>query len=335
MVLNIAILGAGTMGKVHSNSYLNIENSKVAAVCDIDEKRAGTLAAIHGANAYVNFNEIFIKEKIDVVDICLPTYLHKEFILEVLRMKKHVFCEKPISLNIDDAWEIVNEAKNMKVKFSVGHVVRYFPAYSNAARLISCGEIGVPKLIRTARIGAYPSWGWQDWYSNHDLSGGTLLDLVIHDFDWIRHNFGDVERVYAKNINESDRQRRDHCLVVLRLKNGAIAHVEGSWAYPPGSVFGTTFEVIGTKGQVEFNSRDSVPVKKHIYQDNTVKIICDSPLFSSEEPYTAELQDFINCIIEDREPYVTAEDAVKALEISLAAIKSAKSSEAVTLGGIQ
>jgi len=91
--------------------------------------------------------------------------------------------------------------------------------------------------------------------------------------------------------------------------------------------------VIGTKGQIEFDSRESVPVKKHIYRDSTTKIISESPLFSSEEPYTAELQDFVNCIIEDREPFVTAEDAVKALEISLAAIKSSKTGEAVTPGG--
>lgn len=332
-MLNIAILGAGTMGRVHSNSYLNIGNSRVAAVYDIDREKAGALAANHRAKAYVNFDEMLKKEMIDVVDICLPTYLHKEFAIKSIKMKKHVFCEKPIALNIDDAIEMMEEAKGMKVKLSVGHVVRYFPAYSRAVRLISDGKIGVPKLIRTTRTGAFPSWSWQDWYSNHDLSGGTILDLVIHDFDWIRHNFGDIERVYAKNIHKSRQERRDHCLVILRLKNGAIAHVEGSWAYPQGSVFGTTFEVVGTKGQVEFNSRESVPVKKHIFQDNTVKIISDSPLFSSEEPYTAELKDFINCIIESREPYVTADDAVKALEISLAAIKSSKTGEVVTLGG--
>lgn len=334
MVLKVAILGAGTMGRVHSNSYLNIYNSRVAAVYDIDGEKARMVAAGHGAKAYVDFDEMFIKEEIDAVDICLPTYLHKEFALKVLQAKKHVFCEKPIALNINDAKEMVKEAENKKVKFSVGHVVRYFPAYSHAARLISDGKIGVPRLIRTARTGAYPSWCWQDWYSDHNLSGGTILDLVIHDFDWIRHNFGEIERVYAKNLHESDQERRDHCLVVLRLKNGAIAHVEGSWAYPPGSVFGTAFEVVGTKGQVEFNSRESAPLKKHIYQDNTVKIVSESPLFSSEEPYTAELQDFVNCIIEDREPYVTAEDAVKALEISLAAVKSSKTGEAVTLGGL-
>lgn len=332
-MINIAILGAGTMGRVHGNSYLNVENARVAAVFDFDEAKARRVAAVHNAKVYADFDEMIKNEVIDVVDICLPTYLHKEFALGAMQMKKHVFCEKPIALSIHDANEMAGEAEKQKVKFSVGHVVRYFPAYSRAAQMISEGRIGVPKLIRTTRTGAYPSFCWDDWYSDRSLSGGTLLDLVIHDFDWIRYNFGDIERVYAKRASGGDSKKLDHCLVVLRLRNGAIAHVEGSWAYPRGSAFGTTFEVIGTKGQIEFSSRDSVPVKKHILQDNSAQIVPDSPLFSNEEPYTAELQDFINSIVENREPNISAEHAVKALAISLAAMESAKTGKAVTLGG--
>lgn len=332
-MLNVAILGAGTMGRVHGDSYAKVGNSRVVAVCDVDEEKAGMAAAGHSAKIYADFNEMLAKEEIDVVDICLPTYLHKEFALKAMQQKKHVFCEKPIALGMEDAKEMVRAAEVHRVKFTVGHVVRYFPAYSRAARIIADGKIGEAKLIRTARTGAYPSRYWKDWYRDHRLSGGTLLDLVIHDFDWIRHNFGEVERVYAKNLKEDDREKRDHCLAVLRLKSGAIAHVEGSWAYPEGSVFGTSFEVIGTRGQIEFDSRDSAPVKKHIGGGDTVKIVSESPLTDDEEPYTAQLQDFVNCILEDREPCVTAEEAVKALAVSLAALKSAKTGEAVIPGG--
>ena len=336
-VLNIAILGAGVMGRVHSNSYHNIMDSRVVAVCDIDGQKAEEIAKNHNAKVYTDFEMMFEKDNIDIVDICLPTYLHKEYAVRAMKRKKHVFCEKPIALSADDAKMMMQEALSMKVKFSVGHVVRYFPAYSNAARLIADGKIGEPKLIRTTRTGAYPLWCWQNWYSDDNLSGGIMLDLVIHDFDWIRHNFGDIERVYAKNIyyskNKDKSQRADHCLIVLRLKNGAIAHVEGSWAYPSGSIFGTAFEVVGTKGQIEFDSRESAPVKKHIYDDGTAKIISFNPLSSSEEPYTRELENFINCINGDTEPDVSAEDAVKALNVSLAAIKSSKTGAAITVGG--
>lgn len=332
-MLKVAILGAGTMGRVHSMSYTNIKETKVTAVYDINEERAMAIAAINGANSYTDFDKMLNKEEIDIVDVCLPTYLHKEYSLKAISMNKHVFCEKPIALNIEDARMMVHEAKNKGVKFSVGHVVRFFPAYYKAVQVIKQGKIGTPKLLRTTRTGAYPSWSWNNWYSNYSLSGGPIVDLIIHDFDWIRYNFGDVLRVYARDLYNKNLDKKDHCLVTLRLKNGMIAHVEGSWAYPKGSIFGMTFEIVGTSGQIEFDSRESSPIKKHKIEGSSLKTSLESPLFSDEEPYTAEIQEFVNCIIENREPKISGEDAIKALEISLAAVESARSGKPVCIGG--
>lgn len=332
-MLKIAMVGAGTMGQVHANGYINIKGGKLIAVCDIQEEKAKRLANIHGAAYYTDFDEMLENEEIDVVDICLPTYIHKEFVLKSIENNKHVFCEKPIALNVEDAEEMVKASYEKGVKFSVGHVVRFFPAYEAAIRTIKSGEIGTPKLIRTTRTGSYPSWSWEDWYGNYNLSGGPLLDLIIHDFDWIRHNFGDVERVYAKSLGNRKLAKQDHCLVTLRLKNGAIVHSEGSWAYPKGSMFGTTFEIIGTKGQIEYDSRESSPIKKHIKNNGDSKVVMESPLFADEEPYTKEIQEFIDSIIEDREPKISGKDAIEALKISLAAIESSNTGEAVAIGG--
>lgn len=332
-MLNVAIVGAGVMGRVHGSAFKSIGGARVSAVCDIDEERAREAAAVHNARVWSDFEGMLDQEEIDVVDICLPTHLHKDFAVGAMRRGKHVFCEKPIASSEESAGEMLREAVGRGVKLSVGQVVRYFPPYARAAAIVSEGKIGTPKLIRTTRTGAFPLQGRKSWYSDHELSGGVLLDLVIHDFDWIRHNFGEVERVYAKNLARRGSEQMDHCLVSLRLRNGAIAHVEGSWAYPLGSVFGSTFEIVGTKGQLEFDSRASVPVRKHILTEGSEKIFTDSPVFSREEPYTAELREFISCIEEGREPSVSARDAIKALKISTAAIESAKTGEAVTLGG--
>lgn len=332
-MLKVGIVGAGTMGRTHSNGYKNVRNAVVVAVCDLQEEKALKLAGAHNAKVYNDFNNMLENEELDVIDICLPTYLHKEFAIKAINRDKHVFCEKPIALNVEDAQQMVEEARKKNVKFSVGHVVRFFPAYAHAVQVVKAERIGEPKLIRTTRNGGYPAWSWQDWYSNYDLSGGPLLDLIIHDFDWIRYNFGEVERVYARCLDAKKLDHQDHCLVTLRLKNGSIAHVEGSWAYPPGSIFGTTFEIIGTKGQIELDSRASAPISKHIKRGTSSVVINESPLFSDEEPYTAEIQEFINSIIEEREPAVSGEDAIKALKIALAAIESSKTGNVVLMGG--
>jgi Predicted dehydrogenases and related proteins len=332
-MLNVAIAGAGLMGRVHCDSYENVRGAKVAAVFDEIEDIARLLAEKHDARAYYDFDKMLEQEKIDIVDICLPTYLHKEFVIKAVNKKINVFCEKPIALKLEDAMEMLGMAENNKVKFSIGQVVRFFPAYNHAIKLIENGEIGTPKLIRTTRTGAFPTRSTRNWYADPTLSGGVLLDLVIHDFDWIRYNFGKVKRVYARNLLKDSPAEIDHCMVTLRLESGMIAHVEGSWAYPQGSVFGTTFEIIGTKGQIEFDSRGSAPLKKHLQVGGAEKIVYESPYFSYEEPYTAELQEYVNSILEDREPAVRPEDAIKSLEISLAAVQSSLSREVVTLGG--
>lgn len=332
-MLNVGILGLGMMGRVHLSSYQNIEGVKVAAVCDLSEDRLTAAASSYGVRVYKDYDRMMAEESLDIVDICLPTFMHKEYALRSMDQKKHVFCEKPIASSLEDAEAMLRAANENNVKFSVGQVVRFFPAYDKAAKNVADGKIGTPKLIRTTRTGSFPSGGVNNWYKDPYLSGGVLMDLVIHDFDWIRHCFGEVDRVYARSLFMRGFGEFDHALVTLRLKNGAVAHIEGSWAYPPGALFGTTFEIIGTKGQIEFDSRSSVPVKKHLLVDGSEKVINDSPVFKWEEPYTLELQDFIDSINQRRMPAVNPKEAIKALEISLAAIESAKSGRVVSLGG--
>ena len=328
-MLKVALVGCGTMGKTHAQGYGTIPNAKVVAVCDIREEEGRKVADIFGAKYYQDYDRMLAEGDFDVVDLCIPTYMHKDFAIKAMELRKHVFCEKPIANTVEDAQIMIDKAQEMGVKFSVGHVVRFFPAYKKAIETIQEGRIGTPKLIRTTRNGAYPSWSWQDWYSNYEYSGGPLVDLVIHDLDWIIHHFGDVKRVYAKSLNGKIKGQ-DHCLVTLRLNNGAIANVEGSWGYPQGAIFGSTFEVIGTQGQIEFDSRKSSPIQKQT-NHGTFSCSFENPLQPNEEPYTHELQVFINAIVENQAPLITGEQAKKALQVALAAIESSKTGQPVTL----
>jgi len=331
-MLKVAIVGAGTMGRIHSSCYVNIAEANVVAVCDLRVAVGEKIAGIHGAKYYDDFDELLSKEEVDMVDICLPTYLHKEYAVKAMKQGKHVFCEKPIALNVEDAEEMLAVSERESVNFSIGHVVRFFPSYKKAIDIVKDGKIGTPKLMRTTRTGEFPSWSWNNWYADYSLSGGPILDLIIHDFDWLINNFGDIKRVYAKSFNGKI-EKKDHCLVTVRFENGAIAHVEGSWAYPDGAVFGSTFEVVGTKGQIEFDSREKSPIKKHIHEENGVKVTIESPLSWWDEPYRAEIQEFVNSIIEKRKPLVTGKDAIKAIKVSLAAIESSRTGKPVYIGG--
>lgn len=329
-MVKIALIGCGTMGRTHAGGYLKIKEAAVTAFCDIQEDRAVRLAELHGAVTFTSFEEMMEQGDFDVLDVCLPTYLHKEYAIAAMNKGKHVFCEKPIALTLEDGEAMLEAAAANGVKFSVGHVLRFFPSYRQAQEQIETGRLGVPRLIRTTRNQAFPQWSWENWYQDYEKSGGPIMDLVIHDVDWIIRNVGAVERVFAKSFNGTV-AGQEHCILLLRLNNGAIAHVEGSWAYPSGSAFHVTYEIVGTKAQIEFDNLSTSPVVKQTYEEGQHKLEAFSPVEGIAEPYCAELNEFVRSIEYNLPLAVTGQEAIEALKVVLAGIQSSQTGQPVSL----
>lgn len=329
-MVKIALIGCGTMGRTHAGGYLKIKEASVTAFCDIQKERSKKLAELHGAKAYESFEEMMEQGDFDAVDICLPTYLHKEYAIAAMNKGKHVFCEKPMALTVEDGMAMLDAAEANGVKFSVGHVLRFFPSYQQAREQIESGRLGVPRLIRTTRNQAFPQWSWENWYQDYSKSGGPIMDLVIHDVDWIIRNIGAVDRVYAKSFN-GEVSGQEHCILLLRLKNGAIAHVEGSWAYPSGSAFHVTYEIVGTKAQIEFDNLSTSPVVKQTNVNGLYQSEAFSPIEGIAEPYCAELNEFVRSVEYNLPLAVTGQEAIEALKAVLAGIRSSQTGQPVSL----
>lgn len=329
-MIKIGILGCGVMGKNHGRAYQTISDCQVMAVCDIREDEAKKVASFHNANVYTSFDEMLLSEELDIVDICLPTYLHKKYALMAMNKGKHTFCEKPIALSITDANEMKACALANNVKLSVGHVLRFFPEYVQAAEQFTEDKLGTVRLIRTSRNQAFPKWSWENWFTDYDKSGGPILDLIIHDIDWIIYNFGPVSRVYAKSYG-SQRKGQDHSILVLRLKNGAIAHVEGSWAYPEGAPFKMSYELVGTKGQLEYDNLKDAALQLQTTNNQKFEQIRFSAGSYDTEPYRAELQGFVQSVLNNTEALVTADEGIEALKVALAAKKSIETGQPIIL----
>ncbi|PLS09655.1 Gfo/Idh/MocA family protein [Neobacillus cucumis] len=328
-MLHVLLIGAGTMGNVHGEAFANMENAVLSGIVDKDLEKAGKLAEKLQTTAFQTFEEaIETLKKVDVVSICLPTPFHKPFLKIAADQGLHVICEKPLARNLVDAREMIDYCKEKDVKLFVGHVVRFFPEYVRAKKMIEEGTIGNTAVVRTYRGGGFPN-GSDDWYADYEKSGGLVLDMIIHDFDFLRWCFGEVERVYAKSIKNGILKRIDYSLVTLRFKNGVIAHVEGSWAHQS---FTTRFEFAGQSGIIEHDSSKSVPVLFEGRKKSTSGggvAVPESPL--KDNPYFMELAHFIHCIETGKAPIVTAEDAYKAMEIALSALKSIETGREVVI----
>jgi predicted dehydrogenase len=160
------------------------------------------------------------------------------------------------------------------------------------------------------------------------MSGGVLLDLVIHDFDFLRWTLGEVERVYARGVLGREYNRLDYALVTLRFTGGAIAHVEGQWGYP-GS-FNYSVEVAGSRALATADSTDSPAVQ---LLGGEVSVGESPDVLTGKSPFQTELEHFIHCIATGEEPVVEPTDAYEALRIGLAATESVMTGKPVTLGG--
>ncbi|MCM3717721.1 Gfo/Idh/MocA family protein [Fictibacillus phosphorivorans] len=327
-MLNVLVIGAGTMGSTHGDALSKMENVSLVGIVDKNLEKAKELGRKLGAEAFGTYEEAIESKPIDVVSICLPTPIHKPYVEKVADQGFHIICEKPLARNLKDAREMIDYCKAKKVKLFVGHVVRFFPEYVQAKEVIEQGSIGNVAVARTYRGGAFP-YGSNDWYADYESSGGLVLDMIIHDFDFLRWCFGEVERVYAKSVEKGNERRIDYSLVTLRFKSGVIAHVEGSWAH---QTFTTNFEFAGETGIVEHDSSKSVPVRfagRNQSQSGGGVAVPESPL--KKNPYYLELEHFLSCVESDREPIVTAEDAYKAMEIALAALQSIETKKEVEL----
>lgn len=327
--MKVGIVGVGFMGATHAAGWANTPAS-IAGFLASTPDSARPLAKQYNAQIYPDFDSMLAQ--VDVVDICTPTHLHYEMVLKAAAAGKQIVCEKPLALTVAQGQEMIAACRAAGVKLLVAHVVRFFPEYAGAKAAVDNGDIGRPAVIRLTRGTFRPKKATDNWFVDVEKSGGMMLDLMIHDFDYARWIADEVESVFAKNITSVRPDATvDYGLAILTHQNGAISHVEGSWAYPP-PLFRTRFEIAGDDGLLEFDSGRTAAIGVHLHRqslDAPDVPLPGSPL--NESPYTTQLKAFYNALAHNAPVPVTAVDGLVALQIARAAIVSAQTGVAVRL----
>ena len=328
MTYRVALIGAGNMGSWHANQWRKVPGVELVGVLDTRQDAASKVG-----EAYGDWNSLLTGAKPDIIDICTPTPAHREYVELAAAAGKAIFVEKPLARTLEDCDAIVNAVDRAGVPAMPGHVVRYYPEYSKAKEIIDTGGIGKPATVRTARMAAFPVInGRENWYADAAKSGGVVLDMILHDFDWLRWCLGEVDRVYAKGLIDQGRGEFDFGLVTLHFKSGALGHVTGSWVHI--GPFRTQFELCGDAGMIEHDSEKSAPFTVSYRQTDVGEsgvAIPESPLFPADDPYYKELRHFIDVIEGKAQPLVTVYDARAAVAIASAALESIATSLPVTV----
>ncbi|WP_028558739.1 Gfo/Idh/MocA family protein [Paenibacillus pinihumi] len=325
--MKVGVVGCGGMGHVHAQSYAKMRDAELVGVCDLDAELAGELAKKAGTRAFTSFEEMLEAVDPEVISIALPSYLHKEAVLKAAAAGRHVICEKPVSLTLEDTDEIIAACELNGVRLFIGHVLRFFPEYEQLKRQVDSGVIGEPGVAHAKRVGGHPGEAKQ-WFKDETKSGGVIVDMMIHDIDFMRWAFGEVKSVFAMNKVDNE---MDYALVTLQFQNGAAANLEAFWGYP-GS-FSYSAELAGSKGLIRLDSSTSASLhtraKVRTREERQFAEIPQSP--GTRSPFELELSHFLTCIREGEEPRVTVQDAREALRISLAALESIRTGKVIYL----
>jgi predicted dehydrogenase len=316
------------MGWQHAAGWQQT-SAKLVGVFAADRAGAERLAKDYGPVVYDDLDALL--SQVDVLDICAPTPVHREYVERAAAAKKHIYCEKPIARNHADGEAVIAACERAGVRLFVGMTTRFFPEYRTVRNQIAAGAIGAPKVIRLTRV-AYKPQTPTSWFLDYAQSGGPLLDLMIHDYDFAAWIGGPVERVYARNVTNRDPNAvGDYAQVLLRFRSGAIGHIEGGWVYPP-PLFRRKIDIAGSDGLIEWESDGAAPLISHFKTEPGAVPEVGLPLSPLlEDPYTTAIKHFHKALLDDQPFDITPGEALIALDIALAAIESAHTAQPVTL----
>ncbi|MBE6728484.1 MAG: Gfo/Idh/MocA family oxidoreductase [Ruminococcaceae bacterium] len=186
-MLKVGLVGTGGISGAHIPAWKSMENVELVALCDI---RPEQMEKYPEQRHYTDFDEMLENEKLDILDICLPTYLHAECAIKALNKGINVLCEKPISLEIEDIDRVYAAAEKNNVKFMVAQVIRFWPEYEFVREIYNTKKYGRLLSADLSRLGCYPKYSWDGWMMDEKRSGLVPFDLHIHDADFMVYAFG-------------------------------------------------------------------------------------------------------------------------------------------------
>lgn len=254
-MLKIGVVGTGGMGTVHLSNYAHISDCKVVALCD-SSPAAAEQAEKLGLPLYSDLKEMLREQELDVVDVCTPTFLHKEHVTTALEAGKHVFCEKPLALTLADATAMIDLAEQKGLGLFVGQVLQYSMEVAVLRNLVQSGEYGKVLDASFLRLSACPRWVKNGWLFDKARSGHLPFDLHIHDLDLMVSLLGPPDDFEFTSCGRAGQSFREHYRFLYTYPDKSVM-AEAAW-YNADIPFTATWRVYFENAVVENNGQSVV-----------------------------------------------------------------------------
>jgi UDP-N-acetylglucosamine 3-dehydrogenase len=331
-MLKAAVIGVGAMGKHHARVYDQMPAIQLVGVADASEEAGERTARLCHTVACTDYRKLLDDARPDVVTVAVPTEFHHQVALDALAAGCHVLVEKPIAATEEQARELIDRAEALGRKLMVGHIVRFDPAVQALKERLKTDELGRIFQVRCRRLGPFPA-------RIRDV--GVVIDLATHDLDMIRYLTGqEAVRVYAETEQELYSAYEDILIGTVRLVDDTIGILDVNWLTPTKI---RELTVTGERGMFLVN---------HLTQDlyfyenaeangerwNAMSLLCGVsegrmiryPV-RKYEPLKAELEGFVQAVVEDRSVPVNGDDGLVALQLAQMLVRSGREGRAITL----
>lgn len=341
----VCLLGAGFIADIHIESYHRfVPDAEVVAVFTRNAKRAAAFAQRHGVPlAFSDLGEAISESGCDVVDVCLPNFLHHRAVMAAAGAGKHVILEKPLALTLEEADEMVAACRTAKVKLMYAEELCFAPKYERVRRLVNEGAFGKLYMLKQAEKHSGPHSDW--FYDIKQSGGGVIMDMGCHGLAWFRWMLGGKPRALSVLahmqtglIHKGRTRGEENSVVIVEFAGGCIGIAENSWAKLGGME--DSAEVYGSGGVCyadlfQGNSALTYSEKGYGYAMEKAGSTKGWTFTMFEEAfnqgYPQELKHFIECVREDKPPLVTGEDGRAVLELIYAAYASAGTGKKIKL----
>lgn len=256
------------MGGMHASVYRQLQACELVGVSDRNPERAAKFGREHGCPVFET--QEALTEAVDAVDVCLPTDLHSDASVAALAAGRHVFCEKPMALTLEEADRMISAADAAGKQLMIGHCIRFWPEYALLKETCDEGRLGGLASLNLTRYGAFPSWSAENWLADETRAGGGALDMHIHDTDFALYLLGEPDSMTSRGTVDA---RGVSQIFTTMMYGPTIVHLEGGWNLPAGTPFKMAFRAIFEHGAMIM---DAGPLT--VYEDGKEPII---PKFQS------------------------------------------------------
>ncbi|MFQ6060691.1 MAG: Gfo/Idh/MocA family oxidoreductase [Thermoplasmata archaeon] len=325
-MLNVGVIGVGSMGRNHARVYSEIANLK--GIADPDREAGKSVSKKLGAKYFEDYRDL-LKEEIEGVSIAAPTEMHFKIAKDVISRGIHLLVEKPMCLTIQDSENLVRLAKDSGLILAVGHIERHNPVVAFTKKALGAGAYGDAIALSARRVSSFPA---------RIKDVGVMMDLGIHDIDVMRYLLGsEVVSVFAQAKRMKHETFEDHANILLDFKNGTAGFVEVNWLTPMKI---RKLSLTCSKNFVELDYvKQSLVISSSALMEYDPFNLYQVPLeydirrvsIQKEEPLKNELNDFLDAIQKKREPLVSGEDGLQTMRVIEAAMESNKSKKSVEL----